>query len=333
MHSTLSRVHRLRVASRSSSFAISSTDADVKSETYDRELDDLFSVQHDIANAIASEFGGARLRDEIASAATRPTGSLDAWSLVQRARNYVLGFTPRSLTEAVPFLRQAIDLDSDYAAAHAALASVLAEEVLNGLSTNIELDRAEAIKSANTAFAQSPVDPFVLKMCGCVWAYFGRTDESLDALRRAVSIAPFDFGAWGYMGWALVETGKLEDLAELHDIMERISEATPHHPGVGYWLYHRSVAFTCEGRTELALEYAKKSIDCNPTFPWGWMHRANVLGLAGSNDKARQAADRCMEVSPALTAEHYRQMILRMSRKGEFSGARLDGLKSSGLLG
>lgn len=372
LHSTLARVHRLRVASRSSSFAISSTDTDVKavarklnvqfvlsgslqcvgdrihviaeldnaiedsqiwSETYDRELDDLFSVQHDIAYAIASEFGGARLKDEIAGAAGRPTGSLDAWSLVQRARTYILGFTPQALTDAVSLLRQAIDLDSDYAAAHAALASVLAEEVLNGLSVDIESDRSEAMQSANKAFAHSPLEPFVLKMCGSVWAYFGKTDASIDALRRAVSVAPFDFGAWGYLGWSLVETGAPEDLAELHKIMERISEATPHHPGVGYWLYHRSVAFTCEGRKELALEYAKKSIDCNPTFPWGWMHYANVLGLAGFDDKARRAKERCMEVSPALSPEHYQQMILGMSRKENFSGSRVNGLKSSGLLG
>jgi len=371
LHSTLARVHRLRVASRSSSFAISNSDTEIESiahklnvqfvisgslqclgdrihviagldnavegvqiwsETYDRELGDLFSVQHDIAYAIASEFGGARLKDEIANAAKRPTASLDAWSRVQRARSYLLGFTPRALTGAVPLLRQAIDLDSNYAAAHATLASVLAEEVLNGLSVDIESDSTEAIDSADRAFALSPVDPFVLKMCGVVWAYIGRTDASIGALRRAVSAAPFDFGAWGYMGWPLVETGAPEDLVELHEIMERISAATPHHPGVGYWLYHRSVAFTCDGRKELAMEYAKKSIDCNPRFPWGWMHYANVLGLAGFDDKARRAKEKCMEVSPALSPEHYQRVILGMSRQEAFFDSRLNGLKSSGLL-
>lgn len=371
LHSTLARIHRLRVASRSSSFAVSDSDSDIEavaqklnvqfvlsgslqcfgdrihviaeldnaidgvqiwSETYDRELGDLFAVQRDIAYAIASEFGGARLRDEIAGAARRPTESLDAWSRVQRARSYILGFTPDALTDALSLLREAISLDSEYAAAHATLASVLAEVVLNGLSATIESDRTEAIESADKAFAHSPVDPFVLKMCGGVWAYFGKTDASLDALRRAVSVAPFDFGAWGYLGWPLVETGAPEDLAELHEIMERICAATPHHPGVGYWLYHRSVAFTCDGRKELALEYAKKSIDYNPRFPWCWMHYANVLGLAGHDDMARQAKERCMDVSPALSPEHYREMILGMSQKGEYMDLRLNGLRSSGLL-
>ncbi|MCH8241344.1 MAG: hypothetical protein IH897_01885 [Planctomycetes bacterium] len=371
LHSTLAKVHRLRVAARSSSFGYSSTASDVKeiaeklnvqfvisgsvqyvddrihviveldnavdgvqiwSETYDREINDLFSVQHDIAYAVTSEFGGARLRDEIARAAGRPTESLDAWSLVQRARTYVLGFTPHALTDAESLLRQAIGLDAEYAAAHAALASVLGERVLNGLSADIESDREEAIESANNAFAHSPVDPFVLKMCGSVWAYFGKFDSSLSALRRAVRLAPFDFGAWGYLGWPLVESGVDIDLEELHQIMERILQATPQHPGVCYWLYHRSVAFTCQHQHELAVDFAQKSIDRNPMFPWGWMHYANTLGLAGSDEQARQAMERCMEISPSLTTEHYELMVRGMSANDKVTEVRLAGLKNSKIL-
>ena len=52
------------------------------SKSYDRELNDVLSIQNEIALAITSEFGGARLCDEITSASIRPTASLDAWSLV-----------------------------------------------------------------------------------------------------------------------------------------------------------------------------------------------------------------------------------------------------------
>ena len=107
LHSTLAKVHRLRVASRTSSFAIAGIDADVKeiarqlnvhfvisggveiigdhmrvivefdnadegiqiwSETYDRDVSDVFAIQHEIAHVVTGEFGGARLRDEMFSA-------------------------------------------------------------------------------------------------------------------------------------------------------------------------------------------------------------------------------------------------------------------------
>jgi TolB-like protein len=371
LHSTLSKVHRLRVAARSSSFGTPRTVRHVKeiankvkvrfvisgnvqfsndrirvnvaldnvvdgvqiwSEAYDREMNDLFSLQREIAHAVTSEFGGARLRDEIAGATERPTEDLDAWSLVQRARRYILGFTPSAVTDAETLLRQAIALDPEYAAAHATLASVLGERVLNGLSADMKSDRKEAIESANSAFAHSPADPFVLKMCGSVWAYFGKSDNSLSALRRAVRLAPFDFGAWGYLGWPLVETGVDADLEELHQIIERILEATPHHPGVSYWLYHRSVAFASQHDHERARDFARESVEHNPMFPWGWMNYANTLGMTNSDEQARQAMGKCMEISPPLTPEHYGLMVRAMSVNDEVAEARLAGLRKSKIL-
>ncbi len=371
LHSTLAKVHRLRVASLTSSFALAGIDADVKeiarqlnvhylisggvecigdhmrvivefdnadegvqiwSETYDRDVSDVFSIQHEIAHVVAGEFGGARLRDEIFSASSRPTEDLDAWSLVQRARSYVLAFTPQALANAVPLLRRAIELDTEYAAAHAALASVLSEQILNGLSEDPLRDRATALESADKACSSAPIDPFVHKMCGAVWAYFGKSESSLSALRRAVKIAPFDFGAWGYLGWPLVQTGIQQDLDELHRIMERILQSTPSHPGATYWLYHRSVACTCESRDEMAVDFARRSVESNPMFPWGWMQYANSLGTVNAADDARQAFEQSRKISPALTPEHYEFMIREMSAKEETADRRLAGLRSSNIL-
>lgn len=367
LHGTLAKVHRLRVAARTSTFATSRDNADVRdiarklnvkfvisgsvrcvgkhmrvfveldnavegvqiwSEIYDRDVGDLFSVQHDIAYAVASEFGGARLREEIVSAARYPTANLDAWSLVQRARCYVLEFTPDALMKAVPLFRQAIDLDANYAAAHAALASSLSELILNGLAIDSETDKIAALESADKAISQSPGDPFVLKMCGAVWAIFGNTRDSLRALSRAVEIAPFNFGAWGYMGWPLVETGKAQSLEKLHEIMERIIQATPNHPGVPYWQYHKSAAYTCEGAIDDAVRCAQQSVEQNPTYPWGWMHYANALGLKGDTRGAKRAIQRCHEISPALTPDYFERMLFDMSDNETFIERRVAGLKN-----
>ena len=371
LHSTLAKVHRLRVASRTTSFSLTGPDTDVTemarrlnvhfvisgsvecigdqmrliveldnadegvqiwSKSYDRELNDVFSIQNEIALAVTSEFGGARLCDEITSASIRPTTSLDAWSLVQRARAYTLSFTPQALSNAIPLLRQAIELDSEYAGAHAALGSVLSEQVLNGLSDDCQADRQIALESAERAYSIAPVDPFVLKMCGAVWAYFGRPSKSLSALRRAVDIAPFDFGAWGFMGWPLVETGSQQDLDELHEIMERILKLAPLHPGAPYWLYHRSVAYTCEGRNELAVDFGRQSVAKNPRFPWTWMQVANALGTTNAAKEAIQAVDNCKEISPELTPEFYELLIRGMSAKKKTVKLRTAGLRAVNIL-
>ena len=204
--------------------------------------------------------------------------------------------------------------------------------MLNGLSVDPQSDRQAALESAKRAYSIAPADPFVLKMCGAAWAYFGKSKKSIGALRQAVDIAPFDFGAWGFMGWPLVAKGSQRDIDELHEIMERILEATPLHPGAPYWQYHRSVACTCEGRNELAVELARQSVGKNPGFPWAWMQFANALGVADSANEAMEAYDRCIEISPELTADFYESMIRGMSASRETAELRLAGLRSVNIL-
>jgi TolB-like protein len=371
LHSALAKVHRLRVAARTSAFAFRDAQTDVGqiaaklnvqyivsgsvqclnnqmrvsvsvdnaaegmqiwSEVYDRNIADLFTVQTEIAQAVASSFGGARLREEISKVAQKPTDSLNAWSLVQRARSYVLSFTPQALDESVPLLRQAIDLDEDYAAAHAALAFVLAEQAHNGLGQDLEESRASSMKHADLSYALTATDPFVLKMCGAAWAYFGEIDKSLDVLRRAVKIAPYDFGAWGYLGWPLVATGRRSDLAEVRKIMQKMAENAPQHPGVPYWLYHQSVASSCAGDDERAVEFSTQAVELNPAFPWGLLQHANALGATGDVKRAVRAAKRSVEMSPTLTPGHFEKLIQEMSATDKVARRRVGGLYDAGIL-
>src|SRR5690606_30150448 len=141
------------------------------------------------------------------SARHRSTGSLDAWGLVQKARACVLDYTPEGLAEAIEPLQRAIELDSNYPAARATLGSLLVERLVNGLSSDPEADEAAAIDAATKAVELAPQDPFILKMVSLVWSYAGDHRKALSCLRNAVTYAPFDLGAWGYMGWPLTASG------------------------------------------------------------------------------------------------------------------------------
>jgi predicted Zn-dependent protease len=209
---------------------------------------------------------------------------------------------------------------------------VLGERLVNGISDDIDADRNEAMDLADRAFLQAPADPFVLKMCGSIWAYVGDFEKSVDLLRHAVRVSPHDLGAWGYLGWPLVETGDGSDLEEVHRIMERILGAAPEHPGACFWHYHRSVAFACQGENAQAAEFARSALDLNRMFPWGWMHYANVLGLTGSAEEAKQAMVTCIKISPTLTPSHYDAMVRGMSATDDIADARIAGLRIAGLL-
>jgi len=371
IYCTLNKMHRLRVAPRRSSFQLADGNEAVEqiaqalnvryilsgslmrdgdricviaelddavegsqiwSEKYERGVDHLLAVQAEIAEAIVAAFGSERLRAEIQRAQTMPTENLDAWSLVQKARHYILDYSRRSMDEAQSLLTKSIELDPGYAAAHAALGSVLAERILNGFSDDPEGDCKRAIEAVQRAQALASRDAFVLKMGGMVWAACGDPEQSIRSLRASVELAPFDFGAWGYLGWPLVARGTTEDLEEVHRIIDRLLKLTPEHSGVPYWLFHKSVAYVCQDALEQAADFARQALDKHGEQSWIWMHQANVLGLTGQYEDAELSAGKAAQINSDMTPAHYAARVRAMGGSAETTRKRIDGLVKAGLL-
>ncbi len=371
LHSTLARADRLRVAARRSSFVFKNTNVDMReigtrlqvdyvisgslqvsgpnlrvhaelsdakrgtqiwAQSYDRKSEDLLAVEKEIAEAIVAAFTTQQMRAEMSSARHKSTSNLDAWGLVQKARSFVLDYTAEGLADAIAPLERAIELDADYPEAHATLASLLVERLVNGLSADAKADEAAAIESATKALALAPQDPFILKLVSLVFTYRGDFRKAVSCLRKAVTYAPFDFGAWGYFGWPLTASGSIEDLNELRGILTRLLATEPHHPGVAFWLYHKSVADVCEGRYEPALESAEGAIELRPKLSLAVMHCANVLGQLDLEERGKQALEQCRKVNPAMTPKHFESLIKRTSNDKQMTEHRLGGLRKLGAL-
>jgi TolB-like protein len=370
LHGTLARVDRLRVASRRASFAFKDPGtgldeigkrlnvdyvisgslrsagstlrvfvelSDVRDNTqlwaqsYDRNSADLLSVEREVAEAIVSSFSTLKLRVETRNARNQATVSLDAWGRVQKARAFVLDYTAEGLAAAIEPLERAIELDRDYPAAHATLASLLVERLVNGLSDDAAADESAAVAAATKALTLAPEDPFILKLVGLAFSYVGEQRKALGCLRKAVGYAPFDFGAWGYLGWPLTATGEAQDVAELRGVLERLLAMEPQHPGAAFWLYHRSVAEACEGDFAAARRSAEAAVELRPQLALAWMHYANVLGHLGDKTQAREAAAQCQKVNAALTPKHFESLVKKIAASAVVE-PRVGGLKKIGAL-
>lgn len=370
IHSTLVRMHRVRVASRrlsaqrnpsnqsvqdigrelNAKYVLSGSltrmgdrirvnaeldDAEsgsqIWSERYERSVDDLLAVQADIAEKIVSAFGVERQRLEITGVFKAPTENMDAWGTVQRARRYILDYSQESLDEAKRSLKRAVDMDPDYAAAHATLGSVLVERVLNGFSDDAGAERSEALMLVERAQQLSAQDPFVLKMSGMVLAVCGQTDESIRCLRACVELAPYDFGGWGYFGWPLAARGTAEDFEELHRIVDHLLSSAPDHPGAGYWFYHKSAAYLSEGDLDAAESNIRRALDKHPSISWAWMHLASILGAQGKSEEARKAAAKAQKIHSAMTPQHFASCLEAMSGPHGSACKRVSGLEKAGL--
>ncbi|MGB0133430.1 tetratricopeptide repeat protein [Dokdonella sp.] len=119
----------------------------VWSETYDRELDDIFALQEELASSIAKELSGAIGISQTSVAATGTTRSVPAYEKYLKGRQAWNLTTHAGDLEAVEYFKSALALDPDYAMAHGALAEAyvsLANDGVEPASKVFPLARASA---------------------------------------------------------------------------------------------------------------------------------------------------------------------------------------------
>jgi adenylate cyclase len=147
---------RVRIAAK---LVEAATDSPLWSQSYDRQLDDLFAVQDDIARAVVQELRSAWL-DEQADAAAREkvtvqlgaatrgrTTDAQAHELYLLGRFLVDRFTPDDTATGIGYLRQALQIDPRYARAWAGLAGAYSNQAGYGwapLAPSFELARSAA---------------------------------------------------------------------------------------------------------------------------------------------------------------------------------------------
>ena len=98
-----------------------STQAHVWSSTYDREVDDVFAIQSDIASRVAEALKIELLSNDRERLDKVPTTSTEAYILYLKGRNYVGERTRQGFNKAVEYFEKAVKLDPSYAYAYTGL--------------------------------------------------------------------------------------------------------------------------------------------------------------------------------------------------------------------
>ena len=126
------------------------------SETYDRELKDVFGVQSEIAKAVADQMKVTLLGQTAQAGAGTATENPAAHNAVLQADFYFQQQTGESLRKAVGFLKEAIRLDPNYALAYARLGNTWRALGANFSTTSATKSYDEARTAANKAVALAP---------------------------------------------------------------------------------------------------------------------------------------------------------------------------------
>jgi len=215
------------------------SDAHLWSQSYERQLADVFAIQSDVAGQIARSLKIAMGADEAASLGRRPTRDMEAWQLFLKARERMLGRkSAEDIHSALADADTALERDPEFARAHSLRALLLAALVswdLGARSCTLEGRRAAeqqwdgALRAADRALQLDPRlgEPYAVRaLYDLAHSRFAEADHNLtEALLRAPGNA--DAHNWraqfllsaGYLAKGLAEAQRAAVLDPLSPII------------------------------------------------------------------------------------------------------------------
>lgn len=260
------------------------TDTHLWSETFTRELDDIFTVQDEITAAIVDALRLTLSTNDNEKIALAPTDSVEAYDEYLRGRFYWQQRGAEPLRLAVGHFKAALELDPEFDRAWAALAAayILLPEYSPG-TTDIYLPLAR--EALDKSLSLNPDSPYALAASGYLKAhYYYEWAGATADLKRAVSLAP-DY-ATGHQFYAEVLNIQ-GDLDQALEQMRLAREADPlsvvirHIPG--YFLLWR-------GRLDEAEAHYKDALSLGVPFRWTYQNLDILNTLRGDYEEARRQA-------------------------------------------
>jgi len=168
------------------------SDGHVWAERYDRDLAEIFEVQDDVVRRVASTLVDRLEYDGQRRLKRQSRDQLKAYDLYLRAREHFFNWSVEDNRKAGEYLRSAIALERDHAAALALLSEVLLREWLNGWSEQPDRDLAECLALAQQADELDPLDSRTQTALAMACLFHRRPDRAKSHFEAALRINPND---------------------------------------------------------------------------------------------------------------------------------------------
>ena len=183
------------------------------SERYDREMQDVFEVQDEIAQKIAEALRVTLSPQEQQALAAKPTENLQAYDLYLRGKSFARRLSRQDLEFALQMFENAVSLDPGFALAYAALANACAQYHYHYERESTWIERAVAASRRASALGKDAPEIKVAE----AWILYadGKYDDTIRLVRQAIAHKADCEGAYYLLGRALFAAGKYRDVADL----------------------------------------------------------------------------------------------------------------------
>ena len=268
------------------------TDHHLWAETYDRQLEDIFEIQADVARRIAEALQAELSHEDEEQLTVAPTRDLAAYDFYLRGRHEWNSRTPASLATSVAQLRRAVAADPDFALAYAGLAdSYLTLGIYGANAPHDVMPHAKA--AAERALAIEGEQAEALTTLATVQAIYDWDWSGAEAgFEKAISACPVYSLAHHWLATnLLVPLGRF---GEARDSLTIAQDLDPLSPAL-------SVSFAVvdffEGRFDEATKTCREILETNPGFWLAHFFYGWSLLESGAADEAIGAFESARDLS------------------------------------
>ena len=275
----------------------------VWSRRFDRESNDLLTLQDDVAAEVVAQIDPEILLIEAQRVASRPPQDATAYDLVLRSMPLISRLERPLFMEAGELLRQAIAQEPDYAAAHAWLAFWHILYFGQGWTQDPQAGMVEAGKLAERAIMLDPQDAKALSIAGHVRAFLHhRWREGLSLQERALTLNPNLAMAWALSGVAFAYIG---DIDEAERRMRRYKKLSPLDPHAFFYDTISIVIALLKRDYETAVAIGRAVGELNPAFSSACRFYLSALGHLGRSEETQMVLKRMLTLEPDLTIRRF----------------------------
>lgn len=250
------------------------------SESYDRNLDDIFEVQDEISGIIANRLRENFSQKQIQPLVKAPTKNIDAYTNYLKALHYWNKLTPADTRKAIECFEKAFELESNYAQAYAMAAGAYSNLGATGQMLPEEAFRI-AKKYADKALE---LDDNIAEGHIAIGSYYlfyeWKWRESFEALQKAIKLNPAATIAYQLLSFYYVTKGEKEEAVK---IMEEAIRIDPLSPIINQALGN---TYIFAERYDDAIKQADKMLEINPQMRSSLELKAWGTGLKGDWNQA-----------------------------------------------
>jgi len=273
------------------------TRTSVWAERYDRQMEDVFAIQDEIAQSIATALKVMLTESEKKAIAKAPTADVKAYDYYLRGRQFFYQFRRRGYDFARQMFTRAIELDPGYARAYAGVADCYSYLYMYWDDSEANLQAAEDASRKALLLDPGLAEAHVSR--GLAISLKKRYDEAELEFQTAIRMDPKLFEAYYFYGRACVQQGKLEEAARLFENALQVKPDDYQSPTfIG-------MAYSGLGRKDEGLEayrrawqLAEKHLELHPDDARALYLGACALGRLGEGSRSLEWARRALAIDP-----------------------------------